>query len=112
MELIEFERKVTIVDLTNPQRLVADALKESKIFCLTEEKDMLLYYFIWKYPGRTLVFVNSIDCIRRLISILRLLQLNAWSLHANMQQKQRFKNLERFHINQNKIWFLKLNTSK
>jgi ATP-dependent RNA helicase DDX24/MAK5 len=95
MSLIEFERKVAIIDLTGPQHFVVDTLKESKIFCLSEEKDIFLYYFLWKYPGRTLIFVNSIDCIRRLVSILRLLQLNVWAIHANMQQKQRFKNLER-----------------
>eukprot|EP00039_Didymoeca_costata_P010368 m.139618 g.139618 ORF g.139618 m.139618 type:complete len:242 (+) comp14802_c0_seq1:1228-1953(+) len=60
------------------------------------ERDMYTYYFLTKHPGRTLVFVNSIDCIRRLLSLLQLLGIPAHALHANMQQRQRLKNLTRF----------------
>ncbi len=34
--------------------------------------------------------------IKRLVGILQLLQLPAFPLHAQMQQKQRLKNLDRF----------------
>jgi len=53
-----------------------------------------MYYFITRYPGRTLVFVNSIDTIRRLIPIMRLLNIEVFGLHAQMQ-RQRLKNLDR-----------------
>ena len=49
-----------------------------------------------QYPGRTLVFVNSIHCLHRLISLFGLLRFPAFSLHAKMQQRQRLKNLDRF----------------
>ncbi len=58
-------------------------------------QDYYLYYFAQQHKGRTLVFCNSISCIRRLVPILGLLNVPAWGLHASMQQRQRLKNLER-----------------
>lgn len=48
------------------------------------------------YPGRTLVFCNSIDCVRRLRTVLEYLNCHPLPLHASMQQRQRLKNLEKF----------------
>ena len=48
-----------------------------------------------RYNLRTIVFVNSITMIKRLVPLLQLLGLKAWPLHANMQQRQRLKNVER-----------------
>ena len=56
---------------------------------------MYLYYFLTQYPNRTLVFVNTIDTLRRLSAILTLLKLSPLPLHAGMQQRQRLKNLDR-----------------
>ena len=58
-------------------------------------QDLYLYYFLSRYPGRTLVFSNTVDCIRRLGSLFRLLNFDPWVLHASMQQRQRLKNLDR-----------------
>ena len=55
-----------------------------------------MYYFLTLYPGRTLIFTNSIDCIKRLQSILSILKRNPLPLHAQMEQKQRLTNLEKF----------------
>lgn len=59
-------------------------------------QDLFLYFLVTRYPGRTLVFVNSIDTIRRLVPLLVLLGINAFPLHAQMQQRQRLKNVDRF----------------
>ncbi len=61
-------------------------------------QDVDLYYFLLLYSGRTLVFVNSIDCLQRLRSLLELLRLSPLPLHAHMQQRQRLKNLERLDV--------------
>ena len=58
-------------------------------------QDLYLYYFLSRYPGRTLVFSNTVDCVRRLGSLFRLLNFDPWVLHASMQQRQRLKNLDR-----------------
>ena len=58
-------------------------------------QDMYLYYFLLLYPGRTLVFVNSIDCLQRLRALLEVLHMKPLPLHAHMQQRQRLKNLDR-----------------
>jgi ATP-dependent RNA helicase DDX24/MAK5 len=82
-------------------KIVVESLVESKIDCLKEEKDLYLYYFLVRYPGRTIIFVNSISCIKRLVPILQLLRVPVWGIHANMQQKQRLKNIERFKSQEN-----------
>ncbi|CAN0074177.1 unnamed protein product [Discosporangium mesarthrocarpum] len=63
------------------------------------DKDVYAYLFCSLYPGRTLVFVNAIACARRLGALLTLLRVPATPLHAQMQQRQRLKSLDRFTAN-------------
>ena len=58
-------------------------------------QDIYLYYFLLRYPGRTLVFMSSIDGIRRLAPLLELLGLPTFPLHSQLEQRQRLKNLDR-----------------
>ncbi|KAJ0044210.1 hypothetical protein NL108_010627, partial [Boleophthalmus pectinirostris] len=95
MEKVGIKTKPKVIDLTRKEATV-ESLTETQIHCLKEDKDYYLYYFLLQHPGRTMVFANSIDCIKRLKSILTILDCMSFSLHANMQQKQRLKNLERF----------------
>ncbi|XP_073339624.1 ATP-dependent RNA helicase DDX24 [Pagrus major] len=95
MEKVGIRSKPKIVDLTRKEATV-ETLTETQIHCQKEEKDFYLYYFLLQYPGRTMVFANSIDCIKRLNSLLVILDRTPLPLHANMHQKQRLKNLERF----------------
>ncbi|KAM4689990.1 ATP-dependent RNA helicase DDX24 [Rhinophrynus dorsalis] len=95
MEKIGMKGKPKIIDLTRKQATV-ETLTETRINCTSDEKDFYLYYFLLQYQGRTMVFANSIDCIKRLCSLLTILDCNPLPLHANMHQKQRLKNLERF----------------
>lgn len=106
---VAFRRKQRVIDLTT-ERVVAAKLDEAMVECLQTEKvhyfkgyvpthqpqDDYLYYFVTQYPGRTLVFVNSISIIRRLIAVFEELGVEIFKLHAQMQQRQRLKNLERF----------------
>ncbi|KAG8732185.1 ATP-dependent RNA helicase [Ceratobasidium sp. 423] len=84
-----------IVDLS-PEYGKVSTLTESSIECVSGDKDFYLYYFLLRYPGRSLVFVSSIDGIRRLTPIMELLQLKVFPLHSQLQQRQRLKNLDRF----------------
>ncbi|KAI9282203.1 P-loop containing nucleoside triphosphate hydrolase protein [Sporodiniella umbellata] len=96
---IEFaDPNPALVDMTS-ENVVAARLVEAKIDCLQTEKDMYVYYFVTRYPGRTIIFVNSIDAIRRLVPVFKLLNVEVLGLHAQMQQKQRLKNLDRFKTN-------------
>ena len=55
-----------------------------------------MYYLLIQTPNlKTIVFVNSISAIRRLVPIFTFLKLNVFGLHAEMQQQQRLKSLER-----------------
>lgn len=103
MERIEFhDESPTLVSVVS-DKIVASKLLEAKIDCLLEEKDLYLYYFAKRYPGRTLVFVNSIDTLRRLVPLMQLLGIDALGMHAQMQQRQRLKNLDRFKGNPHAI---------
>ncbi|KAM9355349.1 ATP-dependent RNA helicase DDX24 [Pholidichthys leucotaenia] len=95
MEKVGIKSKPKVIDLTRKEATV-ETLIETQIQCPKDDKDMYLYYFLLQYPGRTMVFANSIDCIKRLNSLLVILDCNPLPLHANMHQKQRLKNLERF----------------
>ncbi|KAN0066208.1 ATP-dependent RNA helicase [Thecaphora frezii] len=100
MERVDFRDEAPlIVNLTGGQGL-PQGLVETKVECLHTDKDLYLYYFLLRYPGRTLVFVNSIDGIRRLQSILANLRINVFPLHSQLQQKQRLRNLDRFRATQ------------
>lgn len=66
-------------------------------------RDSILYYFLTQYPGRTIVFLNAIHQVRRLASLLSLLQLPVFALHAEMQQRQRLKKLDGFRAHEKGI---------
>ncbi|WWC86013.1 uncharacterized protein L201_000884 [Kwoniella dendrophila CBS 6074] len=94
--------KPEVIDLS-PEGGVVASLRESMIECVLSDKDLYLYYFLLRYPGRSIVFVGSIDGIRRLIPLFTLLELPIYPLHSQLQQKQRLKNLDRFKSNKNGI---------
>ncbi|KAJ1665224.1 ATP-dependent RNA helicase [Coemansia sp. RSA 1813] len=103
IERVNFQDKQPVfVDVTQAEA-TARTLTEARIDCLANEKDYYLYYFLVRYPGRTLVFVNSIDSIRRMLPILRLLKVNVFGLHAQMEQRQRLKNVDRFRDTENAV---------
>lgn len=87
-----------IIDIT-PNQLTggtAQRLTECRIACALEQKDLYLYYFLKRHPERTIVFCNSIECVKRLAQLFTLLDCEPRPLHAKMAQRQRLKNLERF----------------
>ncbi|KZP15440.1 DEAD-domain-containing protein [Athelia psychrophila] len=91
-----------VIDIS-PEGGVVSSLKEGKIECLSAEKDVYLYYFLLRYPGRSLVFLSSIDGIRRLMPLAELLGLKAFPLHSQLEQRQRLKNLDRFKSTPNSV---------
>ncbi|OWZ74759.1 ATP-dependent RNA helicase MAK5 [Cryptococcus neoformans Bt85] len=103
VEKLDFrDENPEVIDLS-PEGGVVSSLRESMIESTKADKDLYLYYFLLRYPGRSIVFVNSIDSIRRLLPLFTLLQLPIFPLHSHLQQKQRLKNLDRFKSNPNGI---------
>ncbi|KAG6557418.1 hypothetical protein Mapa_000687 [Marchantia paleacea] len=95
--------KAAIVDLTSTS-IVAKTLTECLVECREEEKDLYLYYLLKIHGGgRTIVFCTSISALRRVSAILKILQLPVHPLHAQMQQKQRLKAMDRFRSSQDCI---------
>ncbi|CAH1163482.1 unnamed protein product [Phaedon cochleariae] len=91
-----------VVDVTEGKG-TSETLTECRITCDIDKKDYYVYYFLKKHPGRTLIFCNSIGCVKRLAALLSILDCHPLPIHASMQQRQRLKNLERFRDNENSI---------
>ncbi|KAJ4293842.1 ATP-dependent RNA helicase [Collariella sp. IMI 366227] len=90
------EERPKYVD-TNPVSQMAENLKEGLIQCGDLEKDLYLYAVLLLQPTRrALVFTNSISTVRRLTPFLQALNLPAFALHSDMEQKARLRSIERF----------------
>jgi len=98
-KIIGAKKTAKVFDLSR-QHGTAEKLAEARISCDTYDKDYYLYYFLLSHPGRTMVFCNSIEAIRRLVSLFSLLAFEAHELHAKMHQTQRLRSLERFSSNE------------
>ena len=72
VEMVGMKERRKVVDITRKVG-TAETLSESVLHCATTEKDYFLYYFIKSHPGRTVVFCNSIDCVRRLANLFSLM---------------------------------------
>ncbi|XP_065168949.1 ATP-dependent RNA helicase DDX24, partial [Atheta coriaria] len=92
-----------VVDITQQSKGKAQNLTECRITCDIDEKDYYVYYFLQRHPGRTLIFCNSIGCVKRLTTLLGLLGCEPMALHASMQQRQRLKNLDRFRDREDSV---------
>ncbi|CAL9092536.1 unnamed protein product [Musa textilis] len=94
---------VAIVDLTNAA-ILAHKLEESFLECKEEVKEAYLYYILSVHgQGRTIIFCTSIAALRRISSVLRILGINALTLHAQMQQRARLKAIDRFRGNDHSV---------
>eukprot|EP00796_Vickermania_ingenoplastis_P010983 gene10983-7627_t len=77
---------------------VASKINETYLRCPDESKDLYMYYFLKTYAkkDRTILFVNAISMLRRLVKIIEILGISVVGLHASMQQRQRLKFIDRF----------------
>ncbi|KOX77239.1 ATP-dependent RNA helicase DDX24 [Melipona quadrifasciata] len=80
MELVGIKNP-KIIDVTKKSG-TATNLTECRIACTIDHKDYYLYYFLKRYSGRTLVFCNSIGCVKRLATLLGILDCRPLPLHA------------------------------
>jgi len=95
------EQNSTVVENKRKEISLPAKLELRRIECVVEDKDVYLYHFCSKYKGRTLIFANTINVVRRIHEMLKLLKINVYPIHAQMQQRQRMKNLDRFRENKN-----------
>jgi superfamily II DNA/RNA helicase len=94
---LRFKQKCPkVINLTNELKM-PDLLVETYHRCQTVDKDLYSFYFLQNHSNEsTIVFANSITCVKRLSSLLTVLNLPHNVLHSKMQQRQRLKNFERF----------------
>jgi len=94
----QFAATTTTTTTTGTTRLPS-TLTEAQWQCADEEdKLVIIYYFLLTYPGRTLIFTNTIKRARMIHqlfhNVLGMEKVNI--LHGEMQQRARLKNLDRF----------------
>jgi ATP-dependent RNA helicase DDX24/MAK5 len=92
------QKGATSKDRTSTSKISLPAgLTIQHIHLLQAEKDAYTYHFLLARPrGRTLIFVNAIATAKRVAATLTLLGVKAKAIHAEMQQRQRLKALDRF----------------
>jgi superfamily II DNA/RNA helicase len=90
------QKKPKVINLTDELKLPSK-LVETYHRCQNQEKDLYTYYFLQNHKDEsTIIFVNSITCIKRLDSMLKILQITHRVMHSKMQQRARLKNFDRF----------------
>mmetsp|Transcript_11652 Transcript_11652/g.42608 ORF Transcript_11652/g.42608 Transcript_11652/m.42608 type:complete len:105 (+) Transcript_11652:1660-1974(+) len=84
--MMPFQKKPKIVDLSGQgSAVVTSKLEECRIECVTEDKELYLYYILKEHPvGLTVVFCTAISMLQRITAMLRLLQLNVMPLWHQM----------------------------
>ena len=98
----DHQDKPEVVDVTGNRRLAA-TLTQSYLECLETDRDAHLYYLLAVHPGRTLVFCNAVSAVRRVCALMTLLGVSATALHAQQQQRQRLKSLDKFAKGENAV---------
>lgn len=96
----ESQQKSNAIEVSVPSVLPA-GLTQYEMITPAEDKDLFAIHFLLKFPGRTLLFVNSIKAARRLDGLLRALEIPCRVLHAQQQQRQRLRALEAFRDSSN-----------
>jgi ATP-dependent RNA helicase DDX24/MAK5 len=90
------EKRPTFLDV-NPASQMATGLREAILECGALQKDLYLYYMLLQNPqAKVLVFTNSISSVKRIVPLLKNLELPAVALHSTMPQKARLRSLEQF----------------
>ena len=90
------EERPKFIDV-NPDSQMAEKITERILECAALEKDLYLYAVLLHLSGlRTLIFLNSIAAVRRLVPFLQNLNIQAQALHSEMPQKARLRSVERF----------------
>ncbi|KAL8803745.1 MAG: hypothetical protein Q9200_006084 [Gallowayella weberi] len=94
---LKFHSPPKFID-ASPTSNLPTSLTSYVISCRALEKDLYLYALLLTHfpAARTLVFVNDIYAVRRLVPFLQNLDLQVYGLHGDMPQKARMKSVERF----------------
>lgn len=96
------DQQPEVVDVTQSSALSA-GVSQSYLECLETDRDAHLYAILARHPGRTAVFCNAVSAVRRVAALLGLLGVRALPIHAQQQQRQRLKSLDRFTADEDAV---------
>ncbi|EKF36787.1 ATP-dependent RNA helicase, putative [Trypanosoma cruzi marinkellei] len=101
LQQLEIKTSNAKVFTISPKADVSAKIQETYLRCPGDSKDLYLYYFLKMYHERTIVFVNAISMLRRLVKLLEVLGIPVAGLHASLQQRQRLKFIDKFRKGEN-----------
>ncbi|EKE40660.1 DEAD/DEAH box helicase, putative [Entamoeba nuttalli P19] len=85
-----------LIDVSTPQQTV-EQMEEKKVVVPSLVRDEALFYILtYMKPGKTLVFVNAITMIKRLVPLFQMIGCSVCSLYSGMEMSQRLRNIEKF----------------
>ncbi|KAL7717923.1 ATP-dependent RNA helicase mak5 [Entamoeba marina] len=86
----------SLIDVSTPQQTVS-TITENKIVIPSLLRDEAVFSVLKKLSlGKTIIFVNAITMVKRLIPLLQLCGIKASGLYGGMEMPQRLKNIEKF----------------
>ncbi|EAN78372.1 ATP-dependent DEAD/H RNA helicase, putative [Trypanosoma equiperdum] len=103
LQQLEIKPSNAHVFTISPKVDVAAKIHETYLRCPGDSKDLYLYYFLKMYRERSIVFVNAISMLRRLVKLLEVLGIPVAGLHASLQQRQRLKFIDKFRKGEKRV---------
>ncbi|KAF5226457.1 putative ATP-dependent DEAD/H RNA helicase [Trypanosoma cruzi] len=103
LQQLEIKTSNAKVFTISPKADVSAKIEETYLRCPGDSKDLYLYYFLKMYHERTIVFVNAISMLRRLVKLLEVLAIPVAGLHASLQQRQRLKFIDKFRKGEKRV---------
>ncbi|MES1906363.1 MAG: ATP-dependent RNA helicase ddx24, partial [Paramarteilia canceri] len=92
----KIEKKFRVINLIDKSSLPS-TLKEFKVCCLQDNKDIYLLHILENYDGKFIIFVNSKERLKTLKTKLDILNYKCYALGSNMNQRQRISSVNDFH---------------
>jgi ATP-dependent RNA helicase DDX24/MAK5 len=102
---LQIANTVKIIDLVKDElRFLPSKVTIQKIRSPTEDKMYFLFHLLKREEqGLAIVFVNSINAVRKVKNVLEFLKVECVNLHSKMRQVQRIDRLEKFEGQKRKV---------
>ena len=103
---LKSDKEFKIIDLVKDElKFLPSTIRFEKIKSASEDKIYHLFYVLKNMCGQdlTMIFVNSINSVRKLKNVLDFLKIDCVCLHSRMRQSQRIEKLHQFETGRKKF---------
>lgn len=105
MSKLQTNKDFKVIDLVKEDlKFFPSTVTIQKVKASTEDKIYFLHYILKNISNNlTMIFVNSINTVRKLKNILEFLKVDCVCLHSRMRQSQRMDKLQKFEAGKKKF---------